>query len=149
MAGATTHIFRASLRPKLYRDIEIDSGKSLDDLAEGIVGAFDFDLDHAFGFYSKLTGHYYDSPIKYELFADLEGGESDAKSVRRTKIAQAFPDIGSKMLFLFDYGDQWQFKVEVIGLGEKVPKARYPRVIKSMGTAPPQYPDPDDEFEDE
>jgi hypothetical protein len=149
MAGATTHIFRASLRAKLYRDIEIDSGKSLDDLAEGIVGAFDFDLDHAFGFYSKLTGHYYDSPIKYELFADLEGGESDAKSVRRTKIAQAFPDIGSKMLFLFDYGDQWQFKVEVIGLGEKVPKARYPRVIKSMGTAPPQYPDPDEEFEDE
>ena len=60
MAGATTHIFRASLRPKLYRDIEIDSGKSLYDLAEGIVGAFDFDLDHAFGFYSKLTGHYFD-----------------------------------------------------------------------------------------
>ncbi len=56
MAGATTHILRASLRPKLYRDIEIDSGKSLYDLAEGIVGAFDFDLDHAFGFYSKLTG---------------------------------------------------------------------------------------------
>jgi hypothetical protein len=56
MTGATTHILRASLRPKLYRDIEIDSGKSLYDLAEGIVRAFDFDLDHAFGFYSKLTG---------------------------------------------------------------------------------------------
>ena len=148
MAGATTHILRASLRPKLYRDIEIDSGKSLYDLAEGIVGAFDFDLDHAFGFYSKLTGHYFDSPSKYELVADLEG-ESDAKSVKRTKVAQAFPDVGSKMLFLFDYGDQWEFKVEVIGLGEKVPKARYPKVIKSVGTAPPQYPDPDEEFEDE
>jgi hypothetical protein len=37
MAGATTHILRASLRPKLYRDIEIDSGKSLYDLAEGMV----------------------------------------------------------------------------------------------------------------
>ena len=71
MAGATTHILRASLRPKLYRDIEIDSGKSLYDLAEGIVGAFDFDLDHAFGFYSKLTKYCLDSPIKYELFADL------------------------------------------------------------------------------
>jgi len=40
MAGATTHILRASLRPKLYRDIEIDSEKSLYDLAEGIVRAF-------------------------------------------------------------------------------------------------------------
>jgi hypothetical protein len=149
MAGATTHIFRASLRPKLYRDIEIDSGKSLYDLAEGIVRAFDFDLDHAFGFYSKLTENCLDSPIKYELFADLEGGESDAKSVKRTKVAQAFPDVGSKMLFLFDYGDEWRFKVEMVGMGEKVPKARYPKVIKSMGTAPPQYPDPDEEFEDE
>ena len=149
MAGATTHILRASLRPRLYRDIEIDSGKSLYDLAECIVEAFDFYLDHAFGFYSKLTGHYFDSPSKYELFADLEGGESDAKSVKRTKVAQAFPDVGSKILFLFDYGDQWKFKVEVIGLGEKVPKARYPKVIKSVGTAPPQYPHPDEEFEDE
>jgi hypothetical protein len=149
MAGATTHILRASLRPKLYRDIEIDSGKSLYDLAEGIVRAFDFDLDHAFGFYSKLAEYYLDSPIKYELFADLEGGESDAGSVKRTKVAQAFPEVGSKMLFLFDYGDQWQFKVEVIGRGEKVPKAQYPKVVKSVGTAPPQYPDPDEEFEDE
>jgi Plasmid pRiA4b ORF-3-like protein len=149
MVSATTHILRASLRPKLYRDIEIDSGKSLYDLAEGIVRAFDFDLDHAFGFYSKLTDYYLDSPIKYELFADMEGGESDAGSVKRTKVAQAVPDVGSRMLFLFDYGDEWRFKVEVIGLGEKVPKARYPKVIKSIGTAPPQYPDPDEGFEDE
>jgi hypothetical protein len=149
MTGATTRILRASLGPKLYRDIEIDSGKSLYDLAEGIVRAFDFDLDHAFGFYSKLTDYYLDSPIKYELFADLEGGESDAGSVKRTKVAQAFPNVGSGMLFLFDYGDEWRFKVEVIGLGEKVPKARYPKVIKSVGTAPPQYPDPAEEFEDE
>src|SRR5687767_851000 len=99
MAGATTHILRASLRSRLYRDIEIDSGKSLYDLAESIVEAFDFELDHAFGFYSKLTGAYFDSPSKYELFADLDGGESDAGSVKRTKVAQAFPDVGSKMLF--------------------------------------------------
>jgi hypothetical protein len=149
MAGATTHILRASLRPKLYRDIEIDSGKSLYDLAEGIVRAFDFDLDHAFGFYSKLTEYCLDSPIKYELFADLEGGESDAGSVKRTKVAQAFPDVGSKMLFLFDYGDEWRFKVEVIGLGEKVPKARYPKVLAIVGKAPPQYPDLEEEEWDE
>jgi hypothetical protein len=145
MAGATTHIFRASLTPKLYRDIEIDSGKSLYDLAEGIVGAFDFDFDHAFGFYSKLTGHYFDSPSKYELFADLEGGESDAKSVKRTKVAQAFPDVGSKMLFLFDYGDEWRFQVALTALGEKAPKVRYPRMLSSTGEAPPQYPDFDED----
>jgi hypothetical protein len=99
MAKGSTHIFRVSLKPKLYRDIEIDSGKSLYDLAEAIVWAFDFDLDHAFGFYTKLTGRYTQSPIRYELFADMEAASSDAKSVRRTEVAQAFPAVGTKMLF--------------------------------------------------
>jgi hypothetical protein len=30
-------------------------------------------------------------------------------------VADAFPDVGHKMLFLFDYGDDWRFTVEVIG----------------------------------
>jgi hypothetical protein len=79
----------------------------------------------------------------------LEDGESGAGSVKRTKVAQAFSDLSSKMLFLFDYRDEWRFKVEVIGLGEKVPKARYSKVIKSMGTAPPQYPDPEEEWDED
>jgi hypothetical protein len=137
----TTHIFRASLNGKLYRDIELDSSQSLHDLAEAIVQAFDFDLDHAFGFYSKLTGHYHDSPVKYELFADLDDGESDAGSVMNTTIAEAFPDVKSQMLFLFDYGDQWEFKVRVTGMGKLDPKAEYPKILKSVGKALPQYPD--------
>ena len=149
MAEGSTHIFRASLRGRLYRDIEIDSGKSLYDLAEAIVSAFDFSFDHAFGFYDKLTGNYTQSPLRYELFADMDGGMSDARSVKRTSVAQAFKGVGSKMLFLFDYGDEWHFKVEVIGLGKKKPKAQYPKVVASVGKAPPQYPDPDEDDVDE
>ena len=90
MPSTSTHMFRVRLWPKVYREVEI-------------VRAFDFDLDHAFGFFSKLDGHIFDSPVRYELFADLDG-DSDSQSVKRTKVAQAFPDLGSKMLFLFDYG---------------------------------------------
>jgi len=35
----------------------------------------------------------------------------------------------------------------VIGLGEKTPKARYPKLLKAVGKAPPQYP-PEDEDEE-
>ena len=138
-----THIFRVRLWPKVSRDIEIESSKSLYDLAAAIVQAFDFDLDHAFGFYSKLDDYVFDSPVRYELFADLDG-DREAQSVKRTPIAQAFPEPGSKMQFLFDYGDDWRFRVEVIGLGEKAPKTRYPKILKAVGKAPPQYPDPDE-----
>lgn len=144
MAAETTYVFRASLKAKLYREIEIEGSRSLSDLAEAIVGAFDFDFDHAFGFYSKLTGHYHESPEQYELFADMEGGDSDAKSVERTKIALAFSKVGKKMLFLFDYGDDWRFQVELTALGAKAPKTRYPRMVAAMGEAPSQYPDEDE-----
>ena len=79
MVEAQTHVFRASLNRKLYRDFEIPSGTNLHDLAGAIVEVFGFDFDHAFGFYSNLTGNVLHSPVKYELFADM--GESDARSV--------------------------------------------------------------------
>jgi hypothetical protein len=145
MAKSPTYIFRASLKAKLYREIEIDGGSSLADLAEAIIAAFDFDFDHAFGFYSKLTGRYHESPEQYELFADMEDSDSDAGSVKRTKISQAFATVGKKMLFVFDYGDEWRFEVRLTALGEKTPKTRYPRMVASTGEAPPQYPDEDEE----
>src|ERR1700720_2813731 len=107
-ATKTIHVIRAALKPKVYRDIEIASAKTLHDLAQAITRAFDFDFDHAFGFYSKLTGNINDSPRRYELFADM--GESDARSVKKTRIADALPSVGNKLRFLFDYGDKWHFQ---------------------------------------
>src|SRR5262245_10015074 len=72
MANASTHVFRVSLEPKLYRDIEIPSDKTLYDLAAAIVAAYSFYFDHPFGFYSLLKGHIFSSPVKYELFADMD-----------------------------------------------------------------------------
>jgi Plasmid pRiA4b ORF-3-like protein len=147
LAKATTHILRASLKAKLYRDIEIEGSRSLFDLAGAITAAFDFGFDHAFGFYSDLENPYGRVGERYELFADMEDGDSDADSVERTKVAQVFATPGKKMLFLFDYGDEWRFQVELRALGEKVPKMRYPKVVSSVGKAPAQYPSFDDEDE--
>jgi Plasmid pRiA4b ORF-3-like protein len=143
LAATSTHVFRVSLKPRLYRDIEITSDGSLADLAEVIVRAFDFSFDHAYGFFSKLTGNIYQSPVRYELFADADG-EREAGSVKRTKVGDAFARVGNKMLFLFDYGDEWRFKVEVIAIGEAASKGQYPKILATVGKAPDQYPDPDD-----
>ncbi|MBV8093062.1 MAG: hypothetical protein JO110_07485 [Acetobacteraceae bacterium] len=138
MSRASTHIFRIRFEPRIYRDIEIESGKSLYNLAAAITDAFGFELDHAFGFYSALGDHIFDSAVRYELFADLKG-LNEGPGVKRTKVIQAFPEIGSKMQFMFDYGDDWRFEVEVIGRGEKTPGTRYPKVVRAVGKAPPQY----------
>jgi hypothetical protein len=142
MAEHNTHLFRVSLEAKLYRDIEIESGNKLYDLAAAIVAAFGFYFDHPFGFYSLLEGNVFDSPVQYELFADLDdiGEPSDGLSVERTPIFEAFPDTGHTMTFLFDYGHSWQFRTEMIGLKRRERGAKYPRVVKKVGRAPKQYP---------
>jgi len=147
MMSETTLIIRATYDSEtgIYRDIEIPSSMSLESLAKGILKAYSFDMDHAFGFFSGLTydSMYHKHP-KYEIFADM-GESEDSLSVQKTPVFNGFPDIGSKLMFLFDYGDEWLFLCEVIDLGEKVPRKRYPKCIKSVGKAPEQYP----EFEDD
>jgi pRiA4b ORF-3-like protein len=145
MANSESLVFRASLTPKVYRAVEIAGTSSLYALAQAIVRSFDFDFDHAFGFYSKLKGNIYESPVRYELFVDMGESESEARSVKRTRVVEAFPSVGAKMRFLFDYGDGWKFLVELVKRKPKEPKVKLPRLLMSAGTAPAQYPDPEDE----
>lgn len=137
-----THLFRDK---KISRDIEINENASLYKFAEAIVGAYDFDFDHAFGFFSKVTegwGGLADCKERYELFADTDPKEArDAKSVKKTKLSVVWKKPGDKMFFLFDYGDEWRFVVELVGFGAAESKTKYPRVIKSADKAPKQYGD--------
>lgn len=151
MAASETFTLRAALDGKksIYRDIEIEPSKSLYRFAEAIVKAFDFDFDHAFGFYSGLTSATLTRiDPRYELFADMGEADPGVFSVKKTKISQAFPTIGHSLIFLFDYGDEWRFRVSLKEVGTKLPKVRYPRVVTIRGNAPPQYPDPDEDIED-
>jgi hypothetical protein len=151
MAENGTHILRITLQdePSIYREIEVESRRTLSDLAEAIVHAYGFDFDHAFGFYPKLTGQdVMRSQPKYELFADM-GEKTDAGSVRKTRVTDAFPDIGHTMLFVFDYGDDWRFVVEVTGVGQKAARTRYPKVLKKVGEAPNQYGSWDEDGDEE
>lgn len=145
MADSETLIFRAALAPDIYRAFEIADTSNLHALAQAIVRSFDFDFDHAFGFYSKLKGNIYDSPVRYELFVDMGEGEGTARSVKRTRIVEAFPEVGTKMRLLFDYGDEWEFLVEFVKRKPKEPRVKLPRLLISAGKAPAQYPDPEDE----
>lgn len=147
----TTHIIRVALEDdsSVYRDIELPSKAGLDRLAEAIVTAFDFDMDHAYGFYSGITPQtMLRKQPKYELFADMGYDGTNAGSVRKTPISKAYPKTGATLLFLFDYGDEWVFRTRVLGIGERVPRRRYPRVVASQGEAPQQYFDIDDVADD-
>ncbi len=130
---------------KVSRTLQIEAGDSLHELASLICRAFDFDLDHAFGFYSETKGYrYHASKRKFELFADMGEGSEGARPVSSSTVLEAFPKVATKMLYLFDYGDEWRFIVTREKDALLVPGARTPRIVASHGKAPAQYPDSDD-----
>ena len=130
---------------KIIRRIQIPGSNSLYNFAKIIIDAFDFQFDHCFGFYGNLRNKK-NCRKAFELFVDIgEEGRPGAKSVKKTKISQAFDIVGEKLIMLFDYGDGWQFNVELKDIHKGDRGTTKPAVIKSTGKAPVQYPPCEDE----
>ncbi len=130
---------------KIIRRIQIPGSKSLYNFAKVIIDAFDFQFDHCFGFYDQLRDHR-NCRKAFELFVDIgEEGSPGAKGIKKTKISQAFDKVGEKLIMLFDYGDGWQFNVELKEIHKGDKETTKPVVIESIGKAPVQYPPCEDD----
>lgn len=126
---------------KIIRKIQIAGTKSLYNFASVITNAFEFQFDHCFGFYDTLMDRE-NCKKAFELFVDIgeEPTNEAAKGVKKIRISQAFKNIGEKMIFLFDYGDGWQFNVELKDIRNAEKRDLKPRILKSIGKASLQYP---------
>lgn len=125
--------------------VEMPSRSSFADLAEMILKAMDFDDDHAYGFFDNLK-NVYRSKEKYTLFADQgDADDPSEKGVSKTSVDSAFPKVGKKLMFLFDYGDDWHFLVTCSGIAEDAKRGKRFRVVSVTGERPVQYPDFDEE----
>src|SRR5947207_2297807 len=135
----------------IWREIEVAANQTLADLGEAIPLAFGFDDPHLWSFF--LSGKAWDRASEYALESapDLFSG-ARARSARRARIRDVpWPEArGHKeFLFLFDYGDEWQFRVKLVRTGDAVePGAGYPRVVARHGDAPPQYADEEEEADE-
>ena len=101
-------------------------------------------MDHCFGFYDKL-GKPGACKEKYTLFADIgEDASEGDRGVYTTMLLDVFQP-KKKLIFLFDYGDDWRFDVTCKSIEERTSNFRKPKILNPNGTPPIQYPDMDDE----
>lgn len=128
-----TYVFKVVLRSNLWRRIEMSAGHSLLDLHDAIQEAFDFDDDHLYSFF--MDGEAW-SDEKFTSPHDEEGPHVD-----EVRIGEIGLLVGKRIVYLFDYGDCWQFRVEVEDIRTEGPKPRKPRIVEKKGKAPEQYPD--------
>ncbi len=122
-----------------YRVLAVPGNLTLYRLAKAIVDSFNFDFDHLFGFYNNIR-NWTRSDIKYEL-----NPGDEAEDVKTTRVAKVFNRIRKRMLFLYDYGDEWHFIVTLVGRESPKEGMEYPAVVESVGEAPEQYWFPEDE----
>lgn len=133
-----------------YKVLEVPGNMTLYKFAEVIVKRFGFYFDHPFGFYDNLEKPFNSKEI-YELFTDLDDVEHTlgARGVQKYYFVSDLFENRKKMLFLFDYGDNWEFILEILDDSQQVldvPKNYY-KLYESHGEDPEQYPDIDDENE--
>ena len=63
---------------------------------------------------------------------------TDEVSLRDLQLAA-----GQKFLYVFDFGDDWRFSCRVLKILDE--QTKEPQVVRSVGDAPEQYPDFDEE----
>ena len=126
------------------RVIEIKSDASFVDLHNAIQAAVDFDNDHLFEFY---IGRNSGSRV-YAI-----GGEPNwdtfnpMKTYQTISLSEVWPiPKGMTLYYLFDFGDNWLFKIIKTRHKDKspIPGVIYPRIIEVKGKNPEQYPDYED-----
>jgi hypothetical protein len=128
--GKQVYRFRAELkdRPRIWREVEILGEQSLSDLNHILVAAFDHDGDHMGGFWKlvprKVAGG------RRMRFREVDLGDVDPfgeGSGANIKIAELGLTTGSKLKFVFDFGDWIEHTLTLDVIEPSQAKTRYPR----------------------
>ena len=136
------YIFKASLDPRrrrgeAWRRLAVPHDASLDEFAVSILEAFKFtDTDHLYEFRyrdqfgkTRTYNHPYTDNGPYG--SEIEVGET------------GLPEKGT-MKFVFDFGDRWDFILQLERIDPLAGRTKRIKLIDSGGQAPKQYPDGDE-----
>ena len=136
-----SYVISVSLGTGCYRHIQISATDTLFRLHQAILKAFDFDDDHMHVFFMDNKRW-----SQWDQYVSAKSEPTD-RLTKRHSLQKAGLSKGKKFLYLFDFGDEWVFQCKV--LRETEERSDIPRILRSVGEAPPQYPDYDDDWDED
>ena len=156
----TVYRFRVSFEDHndIYRDIEILSNQSFEDLHEAIQQAVGFDASKNATFFQSNDYWRREKEIPLQKVIDAADKKGKPKT-KKTYLCDYIDDPHQKLIYYFDFDKVenavWTFTVELIKLSPEDASSFYPRTIKTVGVAIRQYkvqkfiPSSNDDDEDE
>lgn len=133
----------------VFRDIEILSNQTFEELHLIIQNAFEFDNSQMASFFMSN-----DAWDKGEEIGLLDMGDSSVKLMKDVVLSEKLDAAGQKVIYVFDFLLMWCFYVELIKIDKMKPELMYPNVVHAFGKSPKQYEKDEDndfgsDFEDE
>ena len=125
------YYFKVSLgRP--WRRIAIAAENSLDELADCIIRAFDFDGDHLYEFRLPQP----DGTILTAAHPNIQDADlqTDEFAIGHLTLVE-----GQSIPFLYDFGANWKFTVKLEQVKPPDPEITRPIIVESHGEAPAEY----------
>jgi hypothetical protein len=100
----------------------------------------DFNLGQLHDYIQELVA--FDSDHMYEFYIGKNTKNKSGALGDWTNLNEIYPITGFKLYYLFDYGDNWLFQIKKSRkrIVEDI-KVKYPRIVKSLGVNPDQYPE--------
>jgi len=131
---------------EISRTIRIRGDQTLEDLHQVIFEAYGRFDEHFYEFQFGKGPH---DPkgkryVLPEMLEQERGDRTIAGDVTQSTMDSLHLKVGQPFGYWFDYGDDWWHQIDVEAVDEKVPRGKYPKVIKRVGKSPPQYMDEED-----
>ncbi|WP_375239541.1 hypothetical protein [Aurantibacter sp.] len=135
----------------IFRDIEIASTDTLEDLHNSITQAFGFDGTEMASFY--LSNDDWDQGEEISLF-DLSEGMNSVRLMNESALDDSVGVKQTKLIYVYDFLSMWTFFVELAEIVEEVEGVDYPNLMFVHGQIPDNAPEKvfeaeKDEFSDE
>ena len=120
----------------VFRDIEIRDKQTLFTLYKGIMSAFSLHGEELASFYESDQEWGQGKEIPLE---DMNDENSD-QTMADFFIHEAFPQVGARMIFVYDYMEMWTFFVELMEIEDKKAVLNYPLTVYRYGAMPLKAP---------
>lgn len=120
-----------NIDPPIWRRFQVRSDAKLTRLHSILQTVMDWAGYHLYGF--EVGGLHYTDPEEVE--EDIY--ERDLQDASKMRLSRALPQMGDRMLYRYDFGDNWEHTIELEGILIPVPGQRYPVCLGGERSAPP------------
>ena len=140
----------------VFRDLEIDEKATLEDLSNAIIQSFGFDGMEVASFY--MSNDNWEQGVEFPQF-DVAEGDEVIRTMGETILENVVHENHTRLIYVYDFLNMWQFMVELAEIVEKDDAQTYPNLMFVQEQVPSQAPDiafevelnddEEDEFDDD